>query len=473
MAPKAAKGKKQKQSLGDFLGVKVQGTSWADDDDDDAFIAPEKPGQGEDYTASTDWRGSRSQPAPGGGDRPFANLAVADKPLPDKPPYTLYIGNLSYSTTEEEIQEFFKNSESARLVYDKMTKEPKGFGYVSFPTREDLANALKLDNQSLGGRSVRLDIAQDNRSGEKGGGKGKGSRFGDGGGGFSGFSGGRDFMGTGQVERGTMGGGKAEGGRGMDRGGFGSGRGGGASLWEEGRDVMGSGQSEERSRGPPRDGPRELPAFSRDTMGSEQSEARSGYSSAPRESRGAFGGAGGDSWSGGREAMGTGVVERRDPPAPREDRPERLARELPAFSRDAFGAEEAPEPPALPEPEEKPKPQPWRPGAGRAAAAANLGDGGSWRDNTDEDDKPKKPERKVETQTAKANPFLARSSEPKEEPKKEKKEREIPKTQEELFQQQIAKAKKKEEAAKAAKEKENNTNINMWSALGAGKKKKR
>ena len=42
---------------------------------------------------------------------------------------------------------FLTLEQSARLVYDKMTKEPKGFGYVSFPSREDLANALKLDNQ--------------------------------------------------------------------------------------------------------------------------------------------------------------------------------------------------------------------------------------------------------------------------------------------------------------------------------------
>lgn len=167
--------------------------------------------------------------------------------------------------------------------------------------------------------------------------------------------------------------------------------------------------------------------------------------------------------------MGTGVVEDRRPP--REDREERPPRrELPSFSRDAFGAEEAPEAAPVPaEREEKPTaPAPWRPGAGRAAPAADLGNGGSWRDTKD-DDAPKKAAG-FGGGNAGSNPFLARSQ--AEEKAKPKLERVIPQTQEELFQQQVAKAKHKEDKAKAEKEKgAGQKNLNPWDALG--KKKKR
>eukprot|EP00668_Euglena_longa_P028906 GGOE01036240.1.p1 GENE.GGOE01036240.1~~GGOE01036240.1.p1 ORF type:complete len:521 (-),score=92.48 GGOE01036240.1:435-1997(-) len=496
--PTGKKGKKQKQSLGEFLGVpkpvaKPKGSSWASDDEDGFMSAPTSTEAG--AKEASDWRAGPSKAE--GERRPFAS--GGGKGLPDRPPYTLYVGNLAFNTTEEELSQFFRTVESVRLVVDRATNASKGYGYVTFPSRDDLANALKLDGQSLGGRAVRLDVAQDR--GGKGGGKGGGSGggFGDGSGGFgsSGFGGGRDFMGTGQVERAEK---QERGNKAM--GGFGT------PAWDKGRDAMGSGVADERR--PPRD--RTAPTFSRDTMGSEQGAAAPSPSAfgAKPERRG-FGGDP-DGWSVGREAMGTGVVEDRKPPPQREDRP---PREAPAFSRDSmaseqakeseqrpapraapnrlmfgasdtapsrdlFGAEEAPERPERPErpekPERPPRSEPWRPGGGKGAAAADLSGGSNWRAGSSAAEvSPDSPPKQLGDDN-KPRPYQPKNKQTSQEleVKKEKPAPKVPLTQEELFQQHVAKTQKKEQQAKAAKEKSaTQANFNPWEALGGKKKKKK
>lgn len=83
-------------------------------------------------------------------------------PVPDKPPYTAHIGNLSYESTEAEIAEFFASCEVAnvRLVRDRMEDRPKGFGYVEFSTREGLIAALELNGLNLSGRNIRINVAE-------------------------------------------------------------------------------------------------------------------------------------------------------------------------------------------------------------------------------------------------------------------------------------------------------------------------
>lgn len=130
-----------------------------------------------------------------------------------------------------------------------------------------------------------------------------------------------------------------------------------------------------------------------------------------------------------------------------------------APSRDFFGAEEAPERPAQ---VEKPAAaQPWRPGGARAErpAPAFGGEGASWRGggNTDNNN----------------NRERSPVGRPMEE-KRERKERAIPQTQEELFQKQMDKARRAEQQAKAAKDKNEGTaNTNAWAVLGGSKKKKK
>lgn len=81
----------------------------------------------------------------------------------------LYVGNLSFSATEEELRELFEQhgpTTSVRIITDRETGRSRGFGFVEF---EDAANADKaleaLDGQDMGGRPLRVNEAQDRQRG--------------------------------------------------------------------------------------------------------------------------------------------------------------------------------------------------------------------------------------------------------------------------------------------------------------------
>lgn len=70
----------------------------------------------------------------------------------------LYVGNLSYSTTQEQIQELFSQAgeiTEIALITDRDTGRPKGFGFVEMTTEEGAQEAIKrfngytLDNRNL------------------------------------------------------------------------------------------------------------------------------------------------------------------------------------------------------------------------------------------------------------------------------------------------------------------------------------
>jgi translation initiation factor 4B len=83
-------------------------------------------------------------------------------PIPDKPPYTAHVGNLSFDASEGEIEDFFAscNVTNVRLVRDRIEDRPKGFGYVEFGSREGLVAALELNGSQLAGRNVRISVAE-------------------------------------------------------------------------------------------------------------------------------------------------------------------------------------------------------------------------------------------------------------------------------------------------------------------------
>ncbi len=83
-------------------------------------------------------------------------------PVPDKPPYTAHVGNLSFDVSEDEISEFFSRCEvtNIRLVRDKFEDRPKGFGYVEFGSKEGLIAALDLHGAQLSGRNVKISVAE-------------------------------------------------------------------------------------------------------------------------------------------------------------------------------------------------------------------------------------------------------------------------------------------------------------------------
>ena len=113
----------------------------------------------------------------------------------------LYVGNLPYTVTEEELQTFFAPAgtvESARLIIDRDTGRSKGFGFVEMSTDEEAKKAIEtLNGQSMGDRALKISEAhpQEQRGGA-GGGRGFGGGSG-GGRGFGGGGGGRGFGGGG------------------------------------------------------------------------------------------------------------------------------------------------------------------------------------------------------------------------------------------------------------------------------------
>jgi RNA recognition motif-containing protein len=102
---------------------------------------------------------------------------------------TLYVGNLTYDTTEEELQELFSQYgpvDQVRLI------SSKGFAFVDVPA-ENAGDAIgALNGQEFKGRTLRVDEARPRREGFGGGGGGGGGRGGGRGGGGRG-GGRRDF----------------------------------------------------------------------------------------------------------------------------------------------------------------------------------------------------------------------------------------------------------------------------------------
>ena len=107
--------------------------------------------------------------------------------------HKLFIGGLSFSTTEERLRELFAGAgtvESAAVVTDRDTGRSRGFGFVEMATAEDAAEAVKKFNgQNVDGRTLKVELA--NPSGSGGGRSGGGYRSGGGGGGNRGGGGGR------------------------------------------------------------------------------------------------------------------------------------------------------------------------------------------------------------------------------------------------------------------------------------------
>lgn len=128
----------------------------------------------------------------------------------------IYVGNLSFSVTDDELQQAFASFGtilSARVVMDKMSGRSKGFGFVEIEQDSAADEAVsKMDGQTIGGRAIRVSEAkpQEDRprrpSGGGGGRSGGGGGYG-GGGGRSSGGGGSGYGGGGGRSSGGGGGG--------------------------------------------------------------------------------------------------------------------------------------------------------------------------------------------------------------------------------------------------------------------------
>jgi RNA recognition motif-containing protein len=96
----------------------------------------------------------------------------------------IYVGNLSYETTEEDLQQAFEGFgqvESVNIIKDKYSGRSKGFGFVEMPAKDEAQSAInELNDTELKGRTLKVNEARprsESRGGRGGGSRGGGRRF--------------------------------------------------------------------------------------------------------------------------------------------------------------------------------------------------------------------------------------------------------------------------------------------------------
>ena len=121
----------------------------------------------------------------------------------------LYVGNLSYTVSEQQLRDLFSQAGEVKevtMILDRVTQRSKGFAFVEMTTQVDAQKAIEMfNNYELEGRNVTVNVARPRED-----------RPGGGGGGYRGGGGGGGGRGGGYGS-----------GRGGGGGGYGSGRGGG------------------------------------------------------------------------------------------------------------------------------------------------------------------------------------------------------------------------------------------------------
>ncbi|MCF7929540.1 MAG: RNA-binding protein [Spirochaetales bacterium] len=79
----------------------------------------------------------------------------------------IYVGNLSYSTTEDELLSLFQgygSVSSAKIIFDRYTNKSKGFGFVEMEDDTEANNAIaSLNNTEFQGRTIRVNVARERR----------------------------------------------------------------------------------------------------------------------------------------------------------------------------------------------------------------------------------------------------------------------------------------------------------------------
>ncbi|KAK4689397.1 translation initiation factor 4B, partial [Tremellales sp. Uapishka_1] len=146
-------------ALSDFFADTTTG-SWADEMEalpsapapkDPSALRRGDPG----YFESLPDRGSRGPSFPGNAP------SREELPIPTVPPFTVYVGNLTFETDEEELSSFFTDLTpiSVKTIKDP-TGKSKGFGYVEFDSQDKLKEGLARTGGQLGGRTIRISVAE-------------------------------------------------------------------------------------------------------------------------------------------------------------------------------------------------------------------------------------------------------------------------------------------------------------------------
>lgn len=83
----------------------------------------------------------------------------------------IYIGNLPFTSTEADLKDLFGRHgtvESVSVIMDRETGRPRGFAFVEMEDASSAQNAIRaLDGSDLGGRSIKVNEAQDRDRGAR------------------------------------------------------------------------------------------------------------------------------------------------------------------------------------------------------------------------------------------------------------------------------------------------------------------
>ncbi len=81
----------------------------------------------------------------------------------------LYVGNMPYNTTQEELEELFSahgNVTEAKIIKDQISNRSKGFGFVSYEDEESGQSAIDaLNGKEFNGRTLKVNVAEDKNRG--------------------------------------------------------------------------------------------------------------------------------------------------------------------------------------------------------------------------------------------------------------------------------------------------------------------
>ncbi len=94
----------------------------------------------------------------------------------------IYIGNLSFDTTEDQLRQAFEGFgevSTVNIIKDKYTGDPRGFGFVEMSSKDEAVAAISgLNGQDLNGRALNVNEAKPRADSGGGGNRGGGNRGG-------------------------------------------------------------------------------------------------------------------------------------------------------------------------------------------------------------------------------------------------------------------------------------------------------
>ncbi|KPJ12908.1 Eukaryotic translation initiation factor 4B [Papilio machaon] len=98
-------------------------------------------------------------------------MAVDEESIPRRPPYIAHVSNLPYDVEESAIADLFEGLKITNLRLPREGGRLKGYGYVDFEDRESLVSAMNIEDLTVGGRRIRIEVSNndnDRRMGRSG-----------------------------------------------------------------------------------------------------------------------------------------------------------------------------------------------------------------------------------------------------------------------------------------------------------------